>query len=98
MIAATSEAHTPGRGAAIALTLQQIHQERNEQTRKWGVQDHSPEMWLAILVEEVGEVAKEIAESHVKLFNTKRYRQELIQVAAVAAAAVESLDYGTFQS
>jgi NTP pyrophosphatase (non-canonical NTP hydrolase) len=90
---ATVENHTRGRGAAVSLTLQQVHQERNEQVRKWGVQDHSPEMWLAILTEEVGEVAKEIAESHVKPFNARRYRQELIQVAAVAAAAIESMDY-----
>lgn len=37
--------------------------ERYQQELKWGPQHHSKEKWLAILVEEVGEVAKEILEN-----------------------------------
>lgn len=35
-----------------------IQAERQRQERKWGSQHHDPEMWLAILMEEVGEAAK----------------------------------------
>ena len=51
-------------------------------------------MWLAILGEEYGEVAKEIAETHVKDFDPVAYRKELLHTAAVALAAVQCLDDG----
>lgn len=47
---------------------------------------------LAILTEECGEVAKEVADSSVRALDVEAYRTELIQAAAVAVAAVESLD------
>lgn len=73
--------------------------ERMAQNDKWGEQSHSPIEWMAILTEEVGEAAKEALEFH---WNGKhyfrdreevlmRYRAELVQVAAVAVAALESL-------
>lgn len=34
--------------------------ERFRQEKKWGEQNHSPEWWLAILTEEVGELAQAI--------------------------------------
>lgn len=77
--------------AGISLTLQQVHQERLSQLRKWGHQDHDPAMWSAILGEEVGEVCKEIAEGRIKPFDKEKYRKELIQVAAVASAAAQSI-------
>jgi NTP pyrophosphatase (non-canonical NTP hydrolase) len=61
--------------------------ERERQDCKWGVCHHPTQVWLTILAEEVGEVAKAIL-----LEDTKNYREELIQVAAVALAAIESLD------
>jgi NTP pyrophosphatase (non-canonical NTP hydrolase) len=61
--------------------------ERARQDLKWGVCHHPSQMWLTILAEEVGEVAKAIL-----LKDTKNYREELVQVAAVALAAIESLD------
>lgn len=64
-----------------------IRLERAKQNAKWGVQNHNPARWLAILVEEVGEVAKAIVED--RSFDV---RNELVQVAAVAVAAIESLD------
>ena len=33
-----------------------IRQERTNQDLKWGEQNHPPLKWLAILIEEVGEV------------------------------------------
>ena len=58
--------------------------ERKNQDIKWGKQNHVPHTWLVILMEEVGEMAKEIQEKKPAL-----YREELIQVAAVAMAALE---------
>lgn len=47
---------------------------------------------LAMLMEEVGEVARELCEeAQGRPLNTNRLRKELVQVAAVAAAWVESL-------
>ena len=37
-----------------------IHRERERQEETWGSQSHSRAFWLAILVEEIGEVAEEL--------------------------------------
>lgn len=58
----------------------------------WGRQDHTPAQWLAILTEEVGEVAKEIADGLGHPFKGLQYRAELVQVAAVALQAVWAFD------
>ncbi len=67
----------------------EIRRERIKQDSKWGVQNHSQLTWNAILGEEFGEVSKAILEKDVI-----NYREELIQVAAVAIAAIECLDRG----
>jgi len=77
----------------------EVQDERRKQDRKWGKQNHSPIEWMSILVEEVGEASKEAHEYH---FEGKHYpadperlnrlRAELVQVAAVAVAMIESLD------
>lgn len=73
-----------------------IARERYRQIEKWGVQEHLPSTWLAILTEEVGEVAKEVQHiggTSVPLARAATdYRAELVQVAAVAVAALEALD------
>jgi NTP pyrophosphatase (non-canonical NTP hydrolase) len=76
--------------------IEAIKGERVNQVNKWGVQNHTPIEWLAILTEEVGEVSKEALEYHFKKFypengQLQRYEKELIQVAAVALAMLESL-------
>ena len=63
-----------------------VRSERIRQDRKWGEQNHTPMKWLAILGEEIGEANKAILENSLM-----RYNDELIQVAAVAVSAVESL-------
>ena len=72
----------------------EIKKERAAQDKKWGVQNHHPIEWCAILGEEVGEVQKAALESHFnyKITNPENYRKELIQVAAVAVAMVECYD------
>lgn len=64
----------------------EIQQERHRQNAKWGLQNHADQKWLAIMVEEVGEVANAILEG--KPIHT--IRGELIQVAAVVVAWCES--------
>jgi NTP pyrophosphatase (non-canonical NTP hydrolase) len=73
--------------------LSEITHEREHQDAKWGVQNHSPIHWCAILGEEVGEVNKAALEAHFAESNDlSEYRKELIQVAAVAVAMIECLD------
>jgi len=73
--------------------IDSVIRERRRQTSIWGVQNHDPSKWLAILVEEVGEVAQEINDMDTLYHGSEeRYRTELIQVAAVAVAAIESIE------
>ena len=87
--------------------LTEIIEERVKQDIKWGRQNHCPKTWLMILGEEVGEANKAVLESatyaegklvsldKVKLVSGKgNYREELVQVAAVALAMIECLDRG----
>ena len=50
-VANVSKSHT-------SAILTQIFEERQQQDDKWGPQHHSPELWLTILMEEVGEAAQ----------------------------------------
>lgn len=43
--------------------LYTVSKERVRQETKWGAQHHSKEHWLTILMEEVGEVARDILEN-----------------------------------
>jgi len=75
--------------------LAEIAAERVRQNNKWGIQNHSPIEWIAILGEEFGEAAKEALENHFKYAGNEglaNYRKELIQVAAVAVQMIECLD------
>lgn len=78
--------------------LGDVLNERERQDRKWGIQNHSPDAWISILGEEFGEVCKAANESGAnfglidKTIDLTDYRKELIEVAAVAIAAIECLD------
>ena len=76
--------------------------ERQRQREEYGDPILSPAARLAILVEEVGEVARVISEpwdrrargEPVTLeFDRAAYRRELVQVAAVAVAALEAVGH-----
>ena len=74
--------------------FQEIREERRRQTEKFGPMDNTPSTWAVILGEEVGEVCRAILDARA-LLNTgsqTNYREELIQVAAVAVAAIANLD------
>ncbi len=59
-----------------------VENEMQRQDDKWGPQDHPDIVWLAVLTEEVGEVAKEILER--RSGGGFDLRKELVQVAAVS--------------
>jgi NTP pyrophosphatase (non-canonical NTP hydrolase) len=69
----------------ILEILEEIRQERKRQDKKFGVQNHSKFKWVSVLTEEVGEVAKAALDN-----DTSNYREELIQISAVAVAMIES--------
>ncbi|TGL06463.1 hypothetical protein EHQ43_08600 [Leptospira bouyouniensis] len=99
------------------LVLEEVKKERERQDLKWGKnRTHTPQEWLMILGEEVGEVNRAALQSYFNyplpgegididdlVSSTERrqarwnmeYRKELIQVAAVAVAMIESLDQST---
>ncbi len=75
-----------------------VREERIRQDTKWGVQNHDDFEWLAILVEEVGEIGKSLAESRInpeselkalELF--ENMKQEIVQTAAVCIAWLENI-------
>jgi hypothetical protein len=80
--------------AELGQALSNVLNERARQIDLWGEQNHGPWVWLPILTEEVGEVAKELADARLSDFRRSAYRNELVHVAAVAVAAIEALDRG----
>lgn len=72
------------------LLFNLIERERASQDEKWGEQNHEPLKWMAILLEEVGELARAILESHFEKYGERAaVEHELIQVAAVCAVMWE---------
>ena len=69
--------------------FQEIVAERNRQDEKWGEQNHPPEWWLAILVEEVGEFAEAIQHRQFGGPAGAGVLVEAVHVAAVAFSIVE---------
>jgi hypothetical protein len=81
------------------LIVEEVRYERRRQDGIWGPQNHEPATWVMILTEEVGEAAKDACDYHFPkgkdpegMAALRRYRKELIQVAAVAIAMIECLD------
>lgn len=84
---------------SLVTVLAEIEAERARQDEKWGQQNHEPHIWLAILTEEVGEVAKEIADGLCLGgdWDWQNYRTELVQATAVGVAALEAFDRGLWR-
>ena len=82
--------------AGHSLEIYQVLQERQRQLEKFGPQNRPPFEWFLILSEEVGEVAKECVELQFKDATTpadfweERYYKEMVEVAAVALAAIQN--------
>lgn len=66
--------------------------ERDRQNARFGEQNHDAFTWLTILQEEVGEAAECALHDKFGGKEKGRLREELVQVAAVAAAFIECLD------
>lgn len=65
-----------------------IQLERDAQDKKWGPQHHSDERWLAITIEEVGEVSEAFQDK-----GDTEFLKEMTQVAAVLENWVTSRDW-----
>ncbi len=82
----------------VAATASAVRAERFRQLEKWGFQTHQPEVWLAILSEEVGEMSEAMLQAR---FDSKTYlkdvEREAIHVAAVASAIVQAHKFGGFE-
>lgn len=76
--------------------LNEVLKERTAQDTKWGEQNHDPFLYLTILMEEVGEAAKDALQTKFGGSDLTKLRKELVQCAAVAVAAVECLDRDTW--
>ena len=78
----------------MSNALLDVLDERKRQDEKWGEQNHSPYIYLAILLEEVGELAQAILHSQFggKAGGFDNVRKEAIHTAAVALAIIECLD------
>lgn len=78
--------------------LEEVAHERRRQDGKWGPQYHHDAHWLAILMEEVGEAAECVCKAEVPPVSPgaegwrTAVRAELVQVAAVAVAWIETID------
>lgn len=67
--------------------IRDIEEQLARQLAKWGEQSHLPYTWIAILVEEVGEVCQAALKG-----DAENYREELTHVLAVAVAQLECWD------
>jgi NTP pyrophosphatase (non-canonical NTP hydrolase) len=76
----------------LGKALREITNERRRQDAKWGEQNHDDYRWLAILIEEVGELAQCALHDEFGGHAAGKLRGELVQVAAVAVSWLECLD------
>ena len=72
--------------------LKKITDESNAQLAKWGFQTHSAFEWLTYTTEELGELAKAIAEYEYRDGTIRDIVCEAIQVATLALKIAEMFD------
>lgn len=77
--------------------LQSVLTERKRQDAKWGEQNLDPITYLAVLTEEVGELAQAALHTRFGGPAAVGLRDEAVQTAAVALAIVECLDRGKWR-
>lgn len=79
---------------ARAGSVNSVLAERERQDAKWGEQNHDDYIWLAILMEEVGEASQEtLVEKFGAAANGHgNLREEVVHIAAVALAWIECID------
>lgn len=75
----------------------QVQSELRRQVKAWGEQNHHPMVWLSIIMEELGEAAQAANKATLENGGSgwwEDYRTELVQVASLAVAAMQSFDRG----
>ena len=74
---------------------EKIQEECDRQDQKWGVRNQHPLAWLAILMEEVGEVTQEVNDAHheISRMNLENYRTELVQCGAVIQQMIKNIQH-----
>lgn len=73
----------------LPLLVDKLKQENQNQLAKWGIQTHTVFEWLAFTMEELGELAKAVAEYEYKEGNEEEIIKEAIQVATLSLKIVE---------
>ena len=75
------------------LAINAVEQERVRQEQKWGEQNHNPDLYLVVLMEEIGEFAQASLQTRFggSHGGQENMRIEAVHVAAVALAIVECL-------
>ena len=73
----------------------EIQKECDRQDQKWGVRNQHPLAWLAILMEEVGEVTQEVndANHEISRMTLENYRTELVQCGAVIQQMIKNIQH-----
>lgn len=71
--------------ALTEAVMARVVAERGRQDAKFGLQNNSRDRWIVIEAEEFGEAARALCENDITA-----YEKEMIEVAAVAVAAVEN--------
>lgn len=79
---------------SLSSALICVLNEREKQDGKWGEQNHNPYIYLAILLEEIGELAQAILQTQFggNKGGWANVRKEAVHSAAVALALIECLD------
>jgi hypothetical protein len=77
--------------------IEDVLDERKRQDEQWGVQNHHPAYWLAILGKQVGQFGSAVLNREWwtdKESATKKMRDEAVQLTAVGLAIIECIDRG----
>jgi NTP pyrophosphatase (non-canonical NTP hydrolase) len=72
--------------------LDDVLDERMRQDKIWGEQNHPIEWYYMILMEEVGEVARAVLNTHFGGEDPGAIRDELVHATAVGLAIIECID------
>lgn len=83
---------TPTPHADVSKIISKVLEERRRQNEKWGVQTNPPEVWQAILTEEVGESAQAVLHDIFGGRAAGTLETEVIHVAAVAFQWLEAIE------
>ena len=75
-----------------AWIIKKIVNESCSQINKWGIQTHSSFEWLTYTAEELGELAKAIAEFEYRDGTKEQVVKEAIQVATLALKIAEMFE------